>query len=66
MNVSFPYFWGTLGVVTGLLVAVGLFLVTARLVANARKGNRRVREARHDPHAQRDADGGTNGRDIAQ
>jgi hypothetical protein len=42
--------WGTFGTVAGLIVAVVLLLMAARFVAKARKGNRRVREARHDPH----------------
>ena len=41
---------GTFGMVAGLIVAVGLLLLAAWFVAHARGGNRRVREARHDPH----------------
>ena len=41
---------GTFGTVAGLMVAVGLLLLDAWFVAHARKGNRQVREARHDPH----------------
>jgi hypothetical protein len=41
---------GTIGTIIGLLVAIGIFFVAARLVTNARKGNEEVREARDDPH----------------
>jgi hypothetical protein len=46
---------GTLGTIGGLVVAIGIFLFSARLVAKARKGNRLVREARNDPHVDTDA-----------
>jgi hypothetical protein len=42
--------WGTFGLAAGLVVAVGLMLLAAWFVAHARKANRRVREARNDPH----------------
>ena len=42
--------WATFGTAAGLAVAVGLLLLAAWVVAHARKGNRRVREARDDPH----------------
>ena len=42
--------WGTFGTAAGMAVAVGLLLLAAWFVARARKGNRQVREARHDPH----------------
>jgi hypothetical protein len=42
--------WGTFSTAAGLIVAVGLLLLAAWFVAYARKGNRRLREARHDPH----------------
>jgi NO-binding membrane sensor protein with MHYT domain len=44
------YVWGTLSTVGGLLVAVGLSGLALWLVKRARDGNRRVREARRDPH----------------
>ena len=47
------YLWGTLGTVLGLLMAVGLFVLALWLVKGARDGNRKVREARHDPHVDR-------------
>ncbi len=47
------YLWGTFGTVAAVLVAIGLFVLALRLVARARQGNRKVREARHDPHAAR-------------
>ena len=42
--------WATVGTVAGLAVALALLMLAAWFVAHARKGNRRVREARHDPH----------------
>lgn len=53
----------TFGTALGLIVAIGIFLLAARFVRNARKGNREVREVRHDPHAGGDAD---DRRDIRQ
>jgi NO-binding membrane sensor protein with MHYT domain len=47
------YVWGTLSTVGGLLVAVGLSGLALWLVKRARDGNRRVREARRDPHVDR-------------
>jgi hypothetical protein len=47
------FIWGTLGTVLGLLVAAGLFVLALRLVEHARDGNRKVREARRDPHVDR-------------
>jgi hypothetical protein len=44
------YVWGTLGTIGGLLLSVALFVLALWLVKRARDGNRRVREARHDPH----------------
>lgn len=45
------YLWGTVGTIVGVIVAVVLFMIALRFVARAREGNRRVREAHHDPHA---------------
>jgi hypothetical protein len=46
---------------------MGIFLLAARLVANARKGNRRVRAARDDPHRDNATYHGKDpGRDIEQ
>jgi hypothetical protein len=56
--------WGTLGTVAGVLAAVVLFLLALWFVARARQGNRRVREARHDPHVDHGADG--DGSELAQ
>jgi len=42
--------WASVSTVAGLAVAVTLLLLAAWFVAHARKVNRRVREARHDPH----------------
>lgn len=53
---------GTFGTIAGLIVAVLIFGGAAWLVSSARKGNRRTREARHDPHAGR----GPDHRDIKQ
>jgi hypothetical protein len=39
-----------LGTIGGVLLAVALLFLALRLVARAREGNRRVREARRDPH----------------
>jgi type IV secretory pathway TrbD component len=47
------YVWGTLGTVLGLVLAVGLFVLALWLVRRARDGNRKVREARRDPHVDR-------------
>jgi hypothetical protein len=47
------YLWGTLGTALGLLMAVGLFVLALWLVKHARDGNRKVREARRDPHVDR-------------
>lgn len=60
--------WGTFGTAAGLIVAVGLLLLAAWFVAHARKGNRRLREARHDPHVDPAASGkkGEERRDIDQ
>ena len=60
--------WATLSTIAGLLVAVGIFLLAARLVTRARKGNRRVRQARHDPHAPEGepAEDPRDARDISQ
>jgi hypothetical protein len=64
MNVS--DLWGTFGTAAGLIVAIGLLLLAAWFVARARKGNRRLREARHDPHVDPGASGkkGEERRDI--
>ena len=43
--------WGTLGPLAGILAAALLFGLALWLVARARRGNRKVREARDDPHA---------------
>ena len=43
--------WATLGPLAGVLAAVLLFGLALWLVARARRGNRKVREARDDPHA---------------
>jgi hypothetical protein len=60
-------FFGTVGTIAGLVVALAIFLFAARFVTNARKGTREVRERRHDPHAdpsaRREQD---QGRDIEQ
>ena len=45
------YLWGLFGTIAGVVVAIVLFVLALRFVARARRGNRRVREARHDPHA---------------
>lgn len=42
---------GVLGTIAGIVVAVGIFLLAAWFVARARAGTRRLRQARHDPHA---------------
>lgn len=42
---------GVVITILGLAVAVGIFLLAARFVAKARAGTRRLRQARHDPHA---------------
>jgi hypothetical protein len=47
------YVWGTLGTAFGLFMAVGLFVLALWLVRRARDGNRKVREARRDPHMDR-------------
>jgi hypothetical protein len=54
---------GTFGTIMGLVIAIGIFFAAARLVTNARKGNRRIREARGDPHT---SGGGDHRRDIPQ
>lgn len=41
---------GTVGLVAGIATAVLIFAGAWWLVARARRGNRKVREARHDPH----------------
>jgi hypothetical protein len=51
------FVWGTVGTVVGVLMAVGLFALALWLVARARQGNRRVREARDDPHVDHGAHG---------
>jgi hypothetical protein len=43
----------TLSTIGGLIVAVLLFAMAWWLVGRARQGNRKVREARRDPHATR-------------
>lgn len=53
---------GSLGAVGGLIVAIGLFVVAAWLVSRASKGNRHLRNAKHEPHAGR----GQDRRDIKQ
>lgn len=60
--------WGTFGAVAGLVVAIVLLLFAAWFVAYARRGNKRVREARHDPHADPGPprEKGEERRDIAQ
>jgi hypothetical protein len=65
--------WGTLGTIAGIAVAVALFMLAARFVARARKGNRRLRDARHDPHSETPrnhtmspAPPAADGRDISQ
>lgn len=55
------FVWGAIGALGGTAVAVIIFILAARFVARARKGNRGVREARHDPHA--DPAPGEHGRD---
>jgi hypothetical protein len=42
----------TLGIVIGVIVAVAIMAGAWWFVTRARKGNQRVREARHDPHAE--------------
>ena len=56
--------WGTLGTVGGVLAAVVLFLLALWFVARARQGNRRVREARQDPHVDQGAH--SDGSELAQ
>ena len=65
--------WGAIGTAAGVAVAVGLFLLAMWLVAHARRGNRYVRERRHDPHALDPKQGrpavrqaANDGRDISQ
>lgn len=62
--------WATFGTAAGLIVAVGLLLFAAWFVAKARKGNRRLRETRHDAHVDSTAygkkGGGEERRDIGQ
>ena len=41
---------GTVGLIAGLATAIAIFGGAWMLVARARRGNRRVREARGDPH----------------
>jgi hypothetical protein len=53
MEEEAAYAWGTLGTVLGLLVAVGFLVLALWLVKRARDGNRKVREARRDPHVDR-------------
>jgi len=50
--------WGVVGTVGGVVLAVALLVVALRLVARAREGNRRVREARRDPHVAHGQRGG--------
>ncbi|MDX1561307.1 MAG: hypothetical protein R3305_00175 [Gammaproteobacteria bacterium] len=53
----------------GIVIAVAIFLVAWRLVTRARAGNRKVREARDDPHADpanASADDPESRRDIPQ
>jgi hypothetical protein len=53
--------FGTVGTLAGLLAALGIFVVAARLVMVAQRQNRRLRAARHDPHFDPSKD---KGRDI--
>jgi hypothetical protein len=41
---------GTLGTFGGLVAALAIFLSAGGLVMVARRHNRRLRRARHDPH----------------
>jgi hypothetical protein len=54
--------------VGGLICALGIFLLAARLVAHARAGTRWFRVVHHDPHAPRTARQKleNDGRDIRQ
>ena len=53
---------GTFGTIAGLIIAILIFAGAGWLVAKARKGNRRTREARQGRHA----GGGPDHRDIKQ
>lgn len=44
----------SIGAVSAIVAALAIFAGAWWLVARARAGNRKVREARHDPHAVRD------------
>jgi hypothetical protein len=57
--------WGTLGPLAGILAAVLLFGLALWLVARARRGNRKVREARDDPHV-REGGGRRDGAELAR
>ena len=58
--------WGTLGPLAGILAAVVLFSLALWFVARARRGNRKVREARDDPHVRHGARPRGDGAELAK